>query len=143
MTQTATWSEDVGVSATSPLPKPFGVSEAEAVELCKEWMIFLGARDTVVASTALKLCDLYSSRYLGWVWNGRGNVPADVVGHAAEVSSADGRAGLLFVSGGLSVDARDTADHFGLAVFHFLPNAGTLYGSNASGRVLRGVGLQA
>lgn len=37
------------VTLQQPAPRPFGVSAEEAVELCREWMGYLGAADVVVA----------------------------------------------------------------------------------------------
>jgi hypothetical protein len=85
-----------------PAPRPWGVSDEGAVELCREWMQYFGARDTVTAAGAVRaVCDLYSAHYLGWVDNGRGNVGLDVVERAIRTAVSDGRLSLIFVRGGM------------------------------------------
>ena len=105
------------VSIEPPSPRSFGVSDEEAVELCREWMIDLGATDTVVAIGALRqLCDLYSARYLAWVDNRRGNLDVDPVDAAAALAASDGRCALIFVQGGVRPVAQERADALGVAL---------------------------
>ncbi|QIZ99848.1 hypothetical protein [Leifsonia sp. PS1209] len=125
-----------------PEPKPRGASDNEAIELCREWMIYLGAADTVVAAgAAVQACELYSAGYLAWVDNQRGNLDMAQVTRAASVSAADGRRGLIFVRHGVLPQAVDRADELGIAIFRFDPHGGTLDGGNLLGRELCATGL--
>ncbi|WP_431277869.1 hypothetical protein [Leifsonia poae] len=121
----------------SPSPKPWEASDEEAVELCREWMVYLGAVDTVVASGATRLlCDLYSSLYVAWVDNRQGNLDVDVVEKAASLASADGRRALIFVTGGVRPVAQDLADALGVALLRYGAHGGDLDGANTLGRQL-------
>jgi hypothetical protein len=125
-----------------PPARPYGVSDEEAVELCRDWMIYLGAADTVAASgDARELCDLYSSSYVAWVHNERGNLEQDEVARAAHLSSADGRRALIFVRGGVLPDAQQLADKLGVAVFWFGATDGSLEGGSRIGFDVRASGL--
>ena len=105
-------------------------------------MIHLGALDTVLASDATRaVCDLYSTRFLAWVDNRRGNVGLDVVERAAAIAAGDGRYPLVFLSGGVLPEAQDRADAVGLALIRFDAQGGNLDGANRAGRILRGRGL--
>lgn len=127
-----------------PDPKPWGASDNEAIELCREWMIYLGAGDTVVASgAAVQACDLYSAKFLAWVENRAANLEIERVNRAATVSAANGRPALIFVRHGVLPDARERADELGVAVFGFDPKSGTLDGVNLLGRALSAKGLSA
>lgn len=98
-------------------------------------MHYLGAADAVVATGESRaVCDLYGSRYLGWVENKRGNLGLDVVERAASVVAADGRRGLIFIRAGALPQAVDKADYLGIAIFGFDPEGGTLDGVNLVGR---------
>lgn len=126
----------------APSPRPWGVSDAEAIELCREWMVHLGASDArATEETALDVCDLYSSHFLGWVENRRGNLDVDPVERAAATSAGDGRLPLLFVPGGVFPEARDRADALGVALLRFRARDGALDGVNGLGREARAVGL--
>lgn len=104
--------------------------------------MFLGAVDTVAApAEARGSCDLYSSQFLGWVKNARGNVDVEAVERAANVSAIDGRVPLLFVSGGVLPEARERADALGIALLRYRAHDGTLAGANARGRQLAASGL--
>ena len=104
--------------------------------------MFLGAVDTVAAPLGTRgRCDLYSSRFLGWVKNGRGNVDVEAVESAAQVSASDGRIPLLFVSGGVLPEARQRADSLGIALLRYRAHDGTLSGANALGRQVAATGL--
>ncbi|MFF2773190.1 hypothetical protein ACFVUP_39455 [Streptomyces bacillaris] len=121
----------------TPEPRPWGASDDEAVELCREWMHYLGVTDVVVAvGEARQVCDLYGSRNLGWVMNKRGNLEVELVERAATVAAADGRRGLVFARRGVMPDARMRADELGIAIFGFDPQGGTLDGVNLLGREL-------
>ena len=136
-----TW--HMGTEATPP-PRPLGVSNDEAIELCRQWMVYLGATDSVVASgDSRRACDLYSSRFLGWVDTRGGNLNVELVEHAAQVATSDGRRALVFVPGGVYPDAQDRADVLGIALLRFDPYGGDLDGANLAGRQLRGSGLAA
>lgn len=125
-----------------PEPKPRGASDDEAIELCREWMIYLGAADAVAASgTTTGVCDLYSARSLAWVNNQRGNLEVKRVERAASVSAADGRRALIFVLGGVIPAARVRADELRIAIFGFDPEGGTLDGVNQLGRELCAAGI--
>lgn len=105
-------------------------------------MIYLGAFDTVSATnTARNVCDLYSSRFLAWVDNRRGNLGLDVVERAGVIASGDGRYPLVFLSGGVLPEAQDRADALGLALLRFDAQGGNLDGANLVGRQVRGSGL--
>lgn len=83
-------------------------------------MMYLGALDTVAAQDpARQLCDLYSSRYLAWVDNRRGNLDVDAVGNAARLAASDGRNALIFVRGGVRPVAQQEADALGVAILWF------------------------
>ena len=125
-----------------PEPMRWGANDAEAVELCRRWMIYLGASDTVIATgEARRVCDLYSSRYLGWVDNHRGNLDVEFIERAASIAHPDGRQALIFVPGGVLPQARRRADDLGLAVLGFHSENATLDGVNSLGRCFRGSGL--
>lgn len=97
----------------------------------------LGATDTAIATgDSRQACDLYSSIYLGWVDNDRGNLDVELVERAAAVVAADGRRGLIFAGHGVSPFARAKAEAFGIAVFRFDAQGGTLDGVNLLGREL-------
>jgi hypothetical protein len=133
----------MGMKAPPP-PRPLGVSDDEAVELCQQWMEFLGATDSLAASAdSGGACDLYSNRFLGWVDNRDGNLGIELVERAALISAADGRRALVFVSGGVYPDAQDRADALGVAILRFDPYSGDLDGANLVGRQLRDRGLAA
>lgn len=118
-----------------PTPRPTGVSTDEAVELCREWMVYLGATDVVRAlGNANDVCDLYSSRYLAWVESRRGNLGLGVVERAAAISSSDGRAALIFLRGGVYPTVQDRADDLAVALLRFDARAGDLDGANRAGR---------
>lgn len=126
----------------TPSPRPWGVSDEEAIELCREWMVHLGATDTrTTEESARHVCDLYSSHFLGWVENRRGNLDVDIVESAASTSAVDGRSPLLFVQGGVYAEARDRADALGVALLRFRAKDGTLDGVNGLGRQARAAGL--
>lgn len=130
------------MSIEPPQPRPYGASNEEAIQLCRDWMIYLGAIDTVAASgAATRICDLYSARYLGWVDNSRGNLDVDVVERAASVAVADGRRALIFVAGGVRPIARQRADVLGVALLWFDAQSASLNGGNTCGRQLQGSGL--
>lgn len=120
-----------------PKARPYGVSAEDALELCKEWMIYLGAADTVTASGSIReLCDLYSSRYLAWVDNGRGNLDVDAVERAASLASSDGRQALIFLRGGVRPIAQQRADALGVALMNYHAQDGSLAGRSKLGREL-------
>lgn len=130
------------VSVQSPAPRPLGVSDGEAVELCRQWMVYLGAAESVAASGDVRrLCDVYSRHYLAWVDNRDQNLNNDLVERAARVCAADGRKGLIFVPGGVFPDAQDQAEALGVAVLRFDPYGGDLDGANPLGRYVRSHGL--
>lgn len=123
------------MSRTEPEPRPFGVSAEEAVELCREWMVYLGEPDTLVAEGAVReSCDLYSSRCLGWVDNGRGNLDVAAVEAAAKLAAVDGRLPLIFLRGGVRPAARERADALGVALLNYRARDSALEGRNRLGR---------
>lgn len=127
-----------------PRPRAWRASDEEAVELCRDWMIFLGATGVVVAQgETQRVCALYSSRFLAWVDNRRQNLDVDVVQNAANVAAEDGRYPLIFVPGGVFPDAQDLADALSVAILRFDSLAGDLDGASAVGRQLRATGLAA
>jgi hypothetical protein len=130
------------VTAEEPEPRPYGVSAEEAVELCREWMIYLGATDTVASSGETReLCDLFSSRYLAWVDNGRGNLDVDAVDSAAQLASSDGRKALIFMRGGVRPVAQQRADALGVALLNYHARDGSLAGRSRLGRTVLISGL--
>ncbi|MEV8213955.1 hypothetical protein [Leifsonia sp. NPDC077715] len=130
------------MSVQTPAPRPLGVSDVEAVELCRQWMVYLGAADSVVASgDARQICDLYSRHYLAWVDNRQQNLDAAFVERAARLCENDGRRGLVFVPGGVFPDAQDTAEALGVALLRFDPYGADLDGANPLGRSVRSLGL--
>lgn len=130
------------VNTQAPAPRPLGVSDLEAVELCRQWMVYLGAADSVAASgEARQVCDLYSGHFLAWVDNSHQNLAIELVERSARVCATDGRRGLVFVPGGVFPDAQDRADALGVALLRFDPYGGDLDGANPLGRDLRSSGL--
>lgn len=110
----------VGVNGQRPAPRPDGVNDRDAVDLCREWMIYLGETDTVVSEgAAAATCDLYSSRYVALVDNRRGNIGLPLVNRATALVASDGRRGLIFHSGGCFPDAAVKAEYAGIAVITF------------------------
>jgi hypothetical protein len=127
-----------------PQPRAWRASDEEAVGLCGEWMAYLGAVDVVRATGAIReTCDLYSSRFLAWVYNRRGNLGLDVVERAAAVAARDGRYPIVFLSGGVLPESQDFADEVGLALMRFDAQGGSLDGANLLGRRVRASGLAA
>jgi hypothetical protein len=125
-----------------PLARPYGVSDEDAIVLCREWMVYLGATDAIAASNETrKLCDLYSSHYLAWVDNRRGNLDIDAVDRAARLSLADGRRALIFVHGGVRPLAQRHADSLGVALLWYDARNGSLEGGNRVGLAIRASGL--
>jgi hypothetical protein len=107
-------------------------------------MVHLGATDTTVAEGPTQaICDLFSSRYVAWVENGRGNLDVDHVLRAAQVSAADGRQAIVFKQGGVRLEARRAADRRGVALLLYVPSDAVLEGANFVGSRLRDLGLQA
>ncbi|WP_157696965.1 hypothetical protein [Leifsonia sp. 21MFCrub1.1] len=130
------------MSIEPPTPIPSGVSYEGAVELCRGWMAYLGATDTVIASAHVRqTCDLYSNRFIAWVDHHRGNLEPELVEHAARVSSVDGRRPLIFTRGGVLPDAQMRADALGVALFCYVAIDGSLEGANGLGYQLRDSGL--
>ncbi|MEY9951661.1 hypothetical protein [Leifsonia sp. EB34] len=130
------------MSEGAPLPIPMGVSGEQAIELCRRWMIHLGAVDAVSASGEVRrTCDIYSQRFVAWVDNHRGNLEPDLVDRAAQVSASDGRQALVFVRGGVLPEAQRRADAYGVALFCFIAMDGSLEGANSVGFTLRARGL--
>ena len=105
-------------------------------------MTYLGAVDTVAAhDPARQLCDLYSSRYLAWVDNRRGNLDVDAVEKAARLAASDGRQALIFVRGGVRPVAQQKADALGVAILWFHAVDATLAGASRPGLVVLASGL--
>jgi hypothetical protein len=128
----------------APEPRPYGVSDTEAVELCRNWMIFLGASDSTIASgPAATLCQIFSTRYLAWVSNARGNIDASLVRLAGAVAGRDGRQPLIFIRGGFFVEARKEAEASGVALLRFRATDADLSGANLIGRRIIKSGLLA
>lgn len=122
-----------------PAPLRWRATDLEAVQLCREWMVYLGAPDAVSAEGESRgVCDIYSSRFLAWVSNQRGNLGLDLIEKAAAVAAADGRFPLVFASGGVLPEAQDRADAVGLAILRFDAQAGNLDGANLIGRRMLG-----
>lgn len=132
------------VSFDVPAPRPWGATGREAVELCREWMLYLGAVDALVADgPASEVCDLYSSRYLAWVTSRRGNLESDVVERAAASCAADGRQALVFIAGGVFPTVQDRADALAVGLLRFDARGGDLDGANRVGRDVVASGLVA
>lgn len=130
------------MEADEPLPRPYGVSAEEAIELCREWMVYLGATDAVASSGRAKdLCDLFSSRYLAWVDNGRGNLDVGPIEIAATLAASDGRSPLIFLQGGVRPSAQQRADALGVALLNYHARDGSLAGRSRLGRAALQAGL--
>ena len=130
------------MAVESPAPIPSGVSREGAVKLCREWMVYLGAADTVIASPDVRsTCDLYSHRFVAWVDHHRGHLEPEFVERAARISSADGRRPLIFARGGVLPDAQRRADALEVALFCYVAIDGSLEGANMLGYQLRAGGL--
>lgn len=111
---------DVVVDGLSPAPRREGVSDVEAVELCRDWMVYLGAADTVVARGGVsRVCDLYSSRYVAFVDNGYDNIGQEIVDGASALAASDGRSAIIFHAGGCSPEASRVADAIGIPILTF------------------------
>lgn len=105
-------------------------------------MVFLGASDTVAAQGAARqFCDLYSSRYLGWVDNGRGNLDVGSVEQAASYAVTDGRQPLIFLRGGVRPVAQERADALGVALLNYRARDSALDGRSRLGREIIATGL--
>lgn len=105
-------------------------------------MVYLGAADTVVSrEEARASCDLYSSRYLVWVDNGRGNLDVNAVEKAATLAAADGRQPLIFLRGGVRPAAQERADALGVALLNYRERDSALDGRSRLGREIVIVGL--
>lgn len=105
-------------------------------------MVYLGATDTVTSrADSESFCDLYSTRYLAWVRDERGNLDIEPIERAALIASRDGRNPLIFIPGGVRPTARERADALGVALLRYRANDGALDGANALGRRLRTIGL--
>lgn len=105
-------------------------------------MIYLGATDSVVSTgIARNSCDLYSSHYLCWVDNGRGNLDVDVVETAAARAAADGRQPLIFLRGGVRPIAQERADVLGVALLNYRERDRALDGRSRLGREIIATGL--
>lgn len=130
------------MDASEITQRPWGATGAAAVELCRRWMLRLGATETVVArAEAGEVCDLYSSHYLAWVESRRGNLDLGVVERAAAMSSSDGRSALIFLAGGVFPTVQDRADSLAVALLRFDARAGDLDGANSIGRRVLASGL--
>lgn len=105
-------------------------------------MVYLGALDAVISEgVARETCDLYSSRYLGWVDNGRGNLDVDAVERAARYAAADGRKPLIFLRGGVRPVAQQRADALGVALLNYRERDSALDGRSQLGREIVARGL--
>jgi hypothetical protein len=124
-----------------PDPRPLGATTPEAILLCCEWMHYLGAIDTVAFEGEPRVCDLYSSRYLGWIYNGYGNVEIGLIDTAVATTKSDGRLGLIFFSGGVLPEAQDAATSGHLALLGFDAEDGRLFGLNPMARQIVEGGL--
>lgn len=83
-------------------------------------MIYLGEADTVAALGAdSTVCDLFSSRYVALVDNGRCNIGLPIVDRVATLVASDGRRGLIFHAEGCLPDAAVKAESHGIAVITF------------------------
>ena len=106
-------------------------------------MIYLGAADTVATrDPARQLCDLYSSCYLAWVDNRRGNLEVDSVANAARLAASDGRHPLIFVRGGVRPVAQQQADELGVAILWYHAVDATLAGRSRPGLAVLASGLR-
>lgn len=107
-------------------------------------MVFLGAADALVSvGAAPHSCDLYSSVYLAWVDNSRGNLDVAAVERAASVAAHDGRIALIFLRGGVRPVAQERADALGVALLNYRAMDSALDGRNSLGREIVANGLGA
>jgi predicted RecB family endonuclease len=105
-------------------------------------MIYLGASDAVVAEGTAKLsCDLYSSRYIAWVDNSRGNLDVEAVEKAAKLAAVDGRRPVIFLRGGVRPVAQQRADGLGVALVNYRARDSALDGRSRLGREVVALGL--
>ncbi|MGA0567332.1 hypothetical protein ACO2Q7_08380 [Rathayibacter sp. KR2-224] len=117
--------------AQRPRPRPVGSSHWAAVEFCREWMVYLGEEDTVVAQGATgAICELYSSRYVALVENRTGNIEVPLVQRAVVLATSDGRRAVVFHSGGCFGDAAELADAYGIALITYMARAGDIAAAN-------------
>ena len=119
------------MNSERPRPRPVGSSQIAAVEFCREWMVYLGEVDTVIASgAAAGICDLYSFRYLALVENRIGNIEVPLVQRAVALSTSDGRRAVVFHSGGCFGDAADLADAYGIPLITYVAREGDIEARN-------------
>jgi hypothetical protein len=139
------WYENQGMYPRPEAQPQKGATDSQAIELCAKWMRFLGARDTVIADPSEKVpCDLYSSNYLAWVDNQSPNVGTELVRRVSDISTHDGRRGLIFFRYGFSPFATKSASELNIALLRFTPESGELNGLNRIGRqICAGVSLLA
>lgn len=105
-------------------------------------MVYLGATDAAASSGRAKdLCDLFSSGYLAWVDNGRGNLDVGPIEIAATLAASDGRSPLIFLQGGVRPAAQQRADALGVALLNYHARDGSLAGRNSLGRAIVQEGL--
>jgi hypothetical protein len=121
---------------------PLGVSGAEALELCREWMVYLGAGKVVAATGATReLCGLYSTSCVAWVDNRVGNIGVDAIERAAGLATFDGRLPVVFVSGGIRPAAMRRANALRVPILRYRPEDAALEGVTPLGRQLRRSGF--
>ncbi|GAB3396187.1 hypothetical protein GCM10027568_29830 [Humibacter soli] len=114
-----------------PAPRRDGVSDSEAVALCRQWMVYLGETDAVEAvGRVASVCDLFSSHYVALVDNKQGNIGLPLVERGMALASADGRRCVIFHSGGCLPNAGRAADQAGIAVIMFDPENGDIEATN-------------
>ncbi len=119
-----------------PQPRPDGADSGEAVELCAEWLSFLGDPDVTVAPAGAGF-DISSCTSIAWVNNRFGNVDYDYVLTASEVAREDGRLPLIFFRGGFAPEAQDLATNRGFGLLRYDAAGRRLSGQNRLGRRLR------
>lgn len=118
-------------SSSRPAPRPVGSSQIAALEFCRDWMVYLGERDTMIASgDVAAVCDLYSSRYVALVQNRIGNIEVPFVQRAIALSTTDGRRALVFHSGGCLIDAAALANAHQIPLFSYMSLAGEIAPAN-------------
>lgn len=134
----------LGLSSRWPRPEPlpFGVSDAGAEVLVRDWMRHLGAADAETTRTSKDGgIDVVSRRYVAQVKNYRGSVGAPEIRELYGVAQQDGRQPLFFTSGAFTAEAVRFADDVQMALLSYNAVDAALFAGNQRGAQILRVGL--
>lgn len=134
----------LGLTSRGPRPEPlpYGVSDAGAEVLVRDWMRFLGAIDaeTTRASKDGGI-DVVSAQYVAQVKNYRGSVGAPEVRELYGAAQHDGREPLYFTSGTFTAEAIRFADAVKMGLLRYDAVEASLQAANERGSEILRVGL--